>query len=202
VITAQYYPSGGESVLVHAGGDDPLVMQETMSQFNCEEPKSVDDLPKGCAIGLEQSCLCSLPNDNVQIYKSDRFVGCSIVRAVPQPPSRKEVRDREIKDYVEFLRSDQRFWYVVEKLRNLGPGPERIKLIDKHWGEIYDGCYIGDRELLRIRARVLSDYIGLLDEDRLERERSLRPSHVVAGVGEAHQRRVSRILGGERHQRR
>jgi hypothetical protein len=34
VITAQYYPSGGVPVLVHSGGDDPLVMQETMSNLS------------------------------------------------------------------------------------------------------------------------------------------------------------------------
>jgi hypothetical protein len=45
---------------------------------------------------------------------------------------------------------------------------------------------------------VLSDYIGMLDEERLERERSLQPSHVVAGGGAAHQYRVSQILKGER----
>jgi hypothetical protein len=35
VIAAPYYPSGGGPELVHAGGDDPLVKQETMSQLNC-----------------------------------------------------------------------------------------------------------------------------------------------------------------------
>jgi hypothetical protein len=48
--------------------------------------------------------------------------------------------------------------------------------------------------MIRVGGRVLSDYIGLLDEDQLERERSLRPSHVVDGGSVAHQYRVSQIL--------
>jgi hypothetical protein len=50
--------------------------------------------------------------------------------------------------------------------------------------------------MLRVRARVLSEYIGLLDEDRLARERASRPSQVAAGGDDA---RVSmNFLKGER----
>jgi hypothetical protein len=45
--------------LVHAGGDDPLVKQETMSQLNCEESESLSGKEQGSATSLDQSSLCS-----------------------------------------------------------------------------------------------------------------------------------------------
>jgi hypothetical protein len=182
---------------VHAGGDDPLIEQETMSQLNCEEPKSVYGNEKGSEIGLDQSVLCSFPNANLQISKSSRFVGCSIVKGIPQL-SRKEVRDQRIKECESFLKKDSRFWWVADQMKFYGPGPERNKIIDAFWKTAYADFYKSEREMIRVRGRVLSDYIGLLDEEQLERERSLRPSHVVDGGGDAHQFRVSQILKWER----
>jgi hypothetical protein len=39
--------------------------------------------------------------------------------------------------------------------------------------------------MIRVSGRILSDYIALLDEERLECERSSGPSHVVDGGGDA-----------------
>jgi hypothetical protein len=81
-------------------------------------------------------------------------------------------------------------------MKSLGPGPERIAVIDDFWKRVCGGYCVGEREMLRVRARALSDYIGLLDEDRLARERASRQSHVVAGCGAA---RISmNFLKGER----
>jgi hypothetical protein len=123
VIAAQC-PYGAD--LVDAGGDDPLVKHETMSRLNCEEPNSVPSLEKGSAIGLDQSCLCSLPNANLQTSKSSRFVGCSSIKSIPQV-SRSQVRQVRLKDCEDFLKKDSRFWWAVDQLRFLGPGPERHK---------------------------------------------------------------------------
>jgi hypothetical protein len=46
-----------------------------------------------------------------------------------------------------------------------------------------------EREMLRIRGKVLAEYVGLLDQERIRRslcERSPGPSHVEDGGGEAH----------------
>jgi hypothetical protein len=111
--------------------------------------------------------------------------------------SRKEAHDVRIKECGDFLKKDSRFWNITDQVRFYGPGPERNKLVDEFWKDAYPDFYRSDREMIRVRGRVLSDYIGLLDEDRLECERSLRPSHVVDGGGDAHQYRVSRILKWE-----
>jgi hypothetical protein len=183
--------------LVHAGGDDPLAKQETMSHLNCAEPDPESNLAPGSAIGLNLSCLCSFPNDNVQMSKSRKFVGCSIVKQVhPAHPSRDEEREREIAESEHFLKLDWRFRHVVDQMKSLGPGPERIAVIDDFWRGVYGGYCVGEREMLRVRARALSDYIRLLDEDRLARERASRPSHVVVRGGAA---RISmNFLMGER----
>jgi hypothetical protein len=83
VIAALNYPSVGEPELVHADGDDPLVKQETISQLNCEESKSLSREKRGNAIRLDQSRLCSNTRTDFQISKSGWFVGCSIVRREP-----------------------------------------------------------------------------------------------------------------------
>jgi hypothetical protein len=72
VIAAPFSSSGKVAALVHTGGDDPLVKQETMSQINCEEPKPV---LRGSAASLDQSSLCSKPDASIHISRSSRFVG-------------------------------------------------------------------------------------------------------------------------------
>jgi hypothetical protein len=83
------------------------------------------------------------------------------------------------------LKKDSRFWNVADQMKDLGPGPERNKIVDEFWKGAYQDFYVSEREMIRVRGRVLSDYIGLLDEDRLECERSLRPSHVVERGGDS-----------------
>jgi hypothetical protein len=62
------------------------------------------------------------------------------------------VRDREIQECERFLRNDMRFRRIVEKVKSLGPGPERIKAVDKHRREVYDWYCGGDRKMLQVRA--------------------------------------------------
>jgi hypothetical protein len=52
------------------------------------------------------------------------------------------------------------------------------------WKSAYYRFYPSEMEMIRIRGRVLSDYIALLDEERLECERSSGPSHVEDGGGD------------------
>jgi hypothetical protein len=85
----------------------------------------------------------------------------------------------------DFLKKDGRFWNVTDQMKFLGPGPERTKIVDEFWKSAYTDFYASEREMIRVRGRVLSDYIGLLDEERLACERSLRPSHVVEGGGDS-----------------
>jgi hypothetical protein len=83
---------------------------------------------------------------------------------------------------------DSRFEWVTKQMKNLGPGPERTQIVDEFWSRAYDYFVESEREMIRVRGRVLSDDIGMLDEERLERERASGP----------HQYRVSQILKGER----
>jgi hypothetical protein len=61
--------------LVHARGDDPLAKQGTLSHRNCTEPDPESNLAPGGVIDLNPSSLHSPPNDDVQITKSQKFVG-------------------------------------------------------------------------------------------------------------------------------
>jgi hypothetical protein len=80
-MATPFSSSGKVAALVHAGGDDPLVKQETIDQLSCKEPKPVSSLERGSATSLDQSSLCSIPDASIQIYKSSRFVGCLIVKS-------------------------------------------------------------------------------------------------------------------------
>jgi hypothetical protein len=74
---------------------------------------------------------------------------------------------------------------MVDRLRFYGPGPDRTKLVDEFWKSAYYRFNPSEREMIRVRGRVLSYYIALLDEERLECERSSGPSHVKDGGGDA-----------------
>jgi hypothetical protein len=69
-----------------------------------------------------------------------------------------------------------------------GPGPERNKVLEEFCSTAYSKYPRKQRELLRSRGKVLAEYIGILDEERLGRslcERSPGPSHVEDGCGDA-----------------
>jgi hypothetical protein len=190
--------------LVHADGDDPLDRQETMSQLNCERPTISHGEKRGGAISLDQSNHCSNQSTNLQISKSQRFVGCSIVRCEPQISKEQERRAR-LKDCEYYLRKDSRFRNVTEQAGFFGPGPERTKIVDEFWKTAYSDCYLSEVDLIRARGRVLAEYIALLDEeyDRsgLERQRCYGPSHVVEGGGDAQKSGNSSQLECERSYR-
>jgi hypothetical protein len=172
--------------LVHAGGDDPLVKQETMRKLNCEEPKSLSRKEQGNATSLDQSSVCPKVDSDLQISKSSRFVGYLIVKSVPQT-SRDQGRQVRLKDCEDFLKKDSRFWCMTDQLRFYEPGPERTKLVDEFWKMAYFRFCQSERDMIRIRGRILSEHIALLDEERLECERSFGPSHVVDGGCDAQQ---------------
>jgi hypothetical protein len=83
-----------------------------------------------------------------------------------------------------------------------GQGPEPNKIVDEFWKTAYRDFYLSERDLIRARGRVLSEYLALLDEeyDRsgLKCERSSRPSDVEDGGGDALQSGSSCHLKCER----
>jgi hypothetical protein len=187
-IFALNYPSCGEPALVHADGDDPLVKQEMMSQLNCEEPKSLLRKEQGHAVSLDQSSLCPNTRTDIQVCKLGRFVGCSIVRCEPQT-SKNQERQVRLRDCERYLKQDSRFWWATDQMRFCGPGTERNKLVDEFWNTAYSSFYLSERDLIRARGRVLSEYVALLDEEYgrrgLECERFYGPSHVEDGGGDS-----------------
>jgi hypothetical protein len=74
-------------------------------------------------------------------------------------------------------------------MRFYGPGSERNKIVDEFWKTACGSFYLSERDLIRARGRVLSEYVALLDEEYgrsgLECERSFGPSHVEDGGGDA-----------------
>jgi hypothetical protein len=83
------------------------------------------------------------------------------------------------------LKKDSRFWWMVDQLRLHEPGSERTKLVEEFWKSAYYMFHHSERDMIRIKGRILSDYIALLDEERLECERSSGPSRVEDGCGDA-----------------
>jgi hypothetical protein len=137
VIATPFSSPGRATALVRADRDDPLVKQETMSQLNCEEPQSRSNLEQGSETSLDQSSLYSNADANLQISKASRFVGCSIVKSVPQI-LRREERQVRLKDCEGSLKKDSRFWWVTDQMEFYGPGPERNKIVDEFWKSAYD----------------------------------------------------------------
>jgi hypothetical protein len=137
----------------------------------------------------------------LKISSAQRFVRCSIVGCEPQI-SREQERRVRLRDCERYLQHDSRFWYVTDQVRSFGPGAERTKIIDEFWKTAYGDYYLSERDLIRARGRVLSEYIALLDEeyDRsgLECERSYGPGHVEDGGGDARQSGNSSHLKCER----
>jgi hypothetical protein len=87
---------------------------------------------------------------------------------------------------------------MADQLRFYKPGPEHTKLVDEFWKAAHFSFSPGERDMIRVRGRVLSEYIASLDEDRLECERSSGPSHVEEGGGDAQQSEDSSHLKCER----
>jgi hypothetical protein len=52
-------------------------------------------------------------------------------------------------------------------VKALEPGPERHKAMDEFWNTAYRKYRKDERELIRARRKVLAEYVGLLDEERL-----------------------------------
>jgi hypothetical protein len=93
-----------------------------------------------------------------------------------------------MRDCEHYLNQDPRFRWITKQVRSLEPGPERWKAVDDFWSTAYDGYYVSEEELIMARGKVLAEYIGLLDEERLRRllcERFPGPSHVEDGGGDA-----------------
>jgi hypothetical protein len=125
--------------------------------------------------------------EEVTIGKSTRFTGCFIVKGHFQA-LRDQERLQELRDCEPYLNQDPRFREVTNQVRSLEPGPERYKAVKDFWTTAYSKYQRSERELLRRRGKVLSEYIGLLDEERLRRtlcERASGPSHVEDGGGDA-----------------
>jgi hypothetical protein len=55
---------------------------------------------------------------------------------------------------------------MVDQLRFCEPGPGRTKLVDEFWKDAYYRFHPSEREMIRIRGRILSDYMDLLDEEK------------------------------------
>jgi hypothetical protein len=91
---------------------------------------------------------------------------------------------------------------VTDQVRFYGPSPERTRIVDGFWKTAYRDYYFSERDLIRARGRVFSEYIDLLDEEYgrsgLECERSSGPSHVEEGGGDARQSGDSSHLRCER----
>jgi hypothetical protein len=132
--------------------------------------------------------------EEVTVEKSTRFTGCFIVRGQFQT-TRDQERAQELRDCEHYLKQDLRFQEVTSRMEVLGPGPERNEVLERFWGSAYSKYPPNQREQFRSRGKVLAEYIGLLDEERLRRslcERSPGPSHVEDGGGDA-QRSANRV---------
>jgi hypothetical protein len=90
----------------------------------------------------------------------------------------------------------------MDQVRFFPPSPERTKIVDEFWKTAYTNYYFSERDLIRTRGRLLSEYIGLLDEDYeqsgLECETFFGPSQVEDGSSDAHQSENSSHLKCER----
>jgi hypothetical protein len=132
--------------------------------------------------------------DGVTIEKSMKYTGCFIVKGQYQV-LRDHERLQELRDCEHYLEQDSRFKEITHQVRTLEPRPERFKAVDEFWNTAYSKVQRGEKESLRSRGKVLAEYIGLLDEERLRRslcERSPGPSHVEDGGGDE-QRSANRV---------
>jgi hypothetical protein len=71
---------------------------------------------------------------------------------------------RRLEDLTHYLSLDWRFLDILGMVKNVTPRPQRDIVIDDFWKYIYSGYYTKEADLLRARARALSEYIGTLDE--------------------------------------
>jgi hypothetical protein len=180
------------------------------SQLN-EEPKvggaqvSVDLLTKGRLIqtfpnlpaGNMRPLDMMAAQEEVTVEKSMRCTGCFIIKGQYQATKDQE-RLQKLRDCKHFLDQDRRFQEVTRLVETVEPGRERVKVIDDFWNSAYGRFQWEEREMLRIRGKVLAEYIGLLDEERLRRslcERSPGLSQVEDGGGDA-QRSVNDVHTG------
>jgi hypothetical protein len=127
--------------------------------------------------------------EEIQVSRSEKYTGCFRVRRDIKYPEDSERQER-IGDCEYYLKQDPRFQRVMEEVKPLQPGPERIKVVDEFWGTAFRNHWGEERDSIRSRGKALAEYIGLRDEDRLRRleyERSTGPSHVVEGGGDVRQ---------------
>jgi hypothetical protein len=122
------------------------------------------------------------PQNEVTVERSMKDTGCFIMKGQYQATKHQE-RLQKLRDCKHFLYQDRRFQEVTRLVETVEPGPERVKVIDDFWKDPWE-----EREMLRIRGKVLAEHIGLLEEERSRRslcERSSGPSHVEDGGGDA-----------------
>jgi hypothetical protein len=191
VIAALYYPSGGVSELVRADGDDPSVTQEALKQL---KRGHAAERSNGSSSLDQKKILGSDSRSESVITKSRVFTECSLARCDTHVSKRKERCMRMQEDEL-YLRTDSRFWSIVEKIKFLPPGAERTKAVDDFWASACQNYYRSEVDLIRARCRVPSEVISLRDEvfsdeDKscgLDFERSSGPIHVVDGGGDTPQ---------------
>jgi hypothetical protein len=131
------------------------------------------------------------------IVDQSGWTGCFRVRGRYQA-EKDDDRAQDLKDSEHFLNLEPRFRKITATVKSLPPGPERTQALNEFWDTAYSRFQWSEREMLRIRGKVLSEYVGLLDEERIRRslcERASGPSHVEDGGGDAQRTsRVSRMF--------
>jgi hypothetical protein len=109
-------------------------------------------------------------NPEITVSEAKTFTNCLLVR-YETPTSRFQEKRREIDEIQHFLKKDWRFSSIVQRIKQLNPGPDRREVMDSFWSGVYHwGHYKAEFEMIQERVWQVRRSIALYDEELSDEE--------------------------------